>query len=69
MTRPLKELKGFRKVVIGKGETKTVTFALTAEDLAFYRYDLSYGAEPGQFMVFVGGSSETTMAKEFRLVK
>ena len=69
VTRPLKELKGFRKVVIGKGETKKVTFALTAEDLAFYRYDLSYRAEPGQFMVFIGGNSETTLAKEFRLVE
>jgi beta-glucosidase len=69
VTRPLKELKGFRKVFIGKGETKKVTFALTAEDLAFYRYDLSYDAEPGRFMVFVGGNSDTTLADEFRLVE
>jgi beta-glucosidase len=69
VTRPLKELKGFKKVFIGKGETKRVTFALTVEDLVFYRYDLSSGAEPGQFMVFVGGNSDTTMAKEFRLVE
>jgi beta-glucosidase len=69
VTRPLKELKGFRKVFIGKGETKKVTFALRAEDLAFYRYDLSYGAEPGRFMVFVGGNSDTILAEEFRLVE
>jgi beta-glucosidase len=69
VTRPLKELKGFKKVFIGKGATKKVTFALTAEDLAFYRHDLSYDAEPGRFMVFVGGNSDTTMAKEFRLVE
>ncbi len=69
VTRPLKELKGFKKVFIEKGSTKRVTFALTAEDLAFYRYDLSYGAEPGRFTVFVGGNSDTTLAEEFRLIE
>ncbi len=68
VTRPLKELKGFKKIFIGKGASKKVSFTLTAEDLAFYRYDLSYGAEPGQFMVFVGGNSDTTMTGEFLLV-
>ncbi len=69
VTRPLKELKGFRKIFIGKGETKKVIFALRAEDLAFYRYDLSYGAEPGRFMVFVRGNSDTILAEEFRLIE
>jgi beta-glucosidase len=69
VTRPVKELKGFKKIFIGKGATRKVTFALTAEDLAFYRYDLSYGAEPGRVMVLVGGNSDTTMAKEFMLLQ
>lgn len=67
ITRPLKELKGFQKVEIKKGETKTVTFKLSIEDLKFYNSDLDYIAEPGKFQVFVGTDSRTKMMKEFEL--
>ncbi|WP_179316096.1 beta-glucosidase BglX [Winogradskyella undariae] len=67
VTRPVKELKGFQKVEIKKGETKTVSFTLTVEDLKFYNSELDFVAEPGQFQVFVGGNSDTKMMKEFEL--
>ncbi len=69
VTRPVKELKGFQKVEIKKGETKTVTFDISVEDLKFYNSDLDFVAEPGQFHVFVGTDSNTKMMKEFELTK
>ncbi len=57
ITRPVKELKGFQKVHLEKGETKTVTFEITTEDLKFYNYDLEYTWEPGDFDIMVGGNS------------
>ncbi len=69
VTPPVRELKGFEKVFISKGETKTVTFSITPKDLAFYNYDLEFKAEPGEFMVFVGGNSNADKSVEFRLVE
>ena len=56
-TRPVKELKGFQKVAIKAGETKTVTFRMTPEDLKFYNYDLKYDWEPGDFEIMIGTNS------------
>ena len=67
-TRPVKELKGFRKIFFEQGESKEVTFTLTAEDLAFYRGDMSWGSEPGDFHVFVGTASDKVKKAEFRLI-
>ena len=67
VTRPLKELKGFKKIFIKKGETETVTFNLSANDLAFYHQDLQFYAEPGEFMVFVGGNSDAPLSGKFEL--
>ncbi|MEN3324978.1 beta-glucosidase BglX [Mariniflexile soesokkakense] len=67
VTRPVKELKGFQKVEIKKGETKTVTFKLTENDLKFYNSNLDFVAEPGTFRVFVGTNSDTKMMTEFEL--
>ena len=69
VTRPLKELKGFQKIEIKKGDTKTVSFTLSVEDLKFYNSDLDFVAEPGKFHVFVGTDSTTKMMKEFELTK
>lgn len=69
ITRPVKELKGFQKVEIKKGETKTVTFTITEEDLKFYNQNLDFVAEPGKFEVFVGTNSDTKNKEEFELVK
>lgn len=67
VTRPVKELKGFQKIMIKKGETKTVTFNITKEDLMFYNFDLDYVVEPGDFEVFVGGNSATKLKTSFTL--
>ncbi|SHJ01406.1 beta-glucosidase BglX [Pseudozobellia thermophila] len=67
VTRPVKELKGFQKVALKKGETKTVSFNLTIDDLKFYNYDLDFVAEPGDFEVFVGGDSSTEQKLGFTL--
>jgi beta-glucosidase len=63
ITRPVKELKGFSKVMIKKGETKTITFNLTTNDLAFYHPDLKKFWEPGEFIVYTGTSSAETISK------
>ncbi len=62
VTRPVKELKGFQKINLKKGETKTVTFELTAEDLAFYNFNLEFGWEPGDFEIMVGPSSDNVQS-------
>jgi beta-glucosidase len=67
VTRPVKELKGFKKIFIKKDETETVTFKLSANDLAFYHQDLQFYAEPGEFMVFVGGNSNASLSGKIEL--
>ena len=57
VTRPVKELKSFQKVLLQPGETKAVTFTLTPEELKFYNSDLRYDWESGDFEVFIGTSS------------
>jgi beta-glucosidase len=57
VTRPVKELKGFKKVWLQPGETKTVALDITAESLAFYDVNMEYGVEPGDFEIMVGNSS------------
>jgi beta-glucosidase len=57
ITRPVKELKGFQKVFLKAGESKTITFTISPEDLKFYNYDLKYDWEPGEFLIMVGGNS------------
>ncbi len=69
VTRPVKELKDFKKIDFKKGETKTVTFEIDVEDLKFYNSDLDFVAEPGTFQVFVGTNSDEVLNKEFELVK
>ena len=67
VTRPVKELKGFKKISLEPGETKTVTFELRSDDLAFYTRDMEYKAEPGEFKVFTGSSSENVQSASFKL--
>ena len=69
ITRPVKELKGFQKIALKKGETRTVTFTITPEDLKFYNNELKYVLEPGDFRVFVGGNSRDVQAKSFKVVE
>ena len=67
VTRPLKELKGFQKILLKAGESKDIQFQITANDLSFYRQDMSFGWEPGKFTVFVGGNSRDVQQKDFEL--
>jgi len=57
VTRPIKELKGFERVELQPGETKTVTFDITPDRLAFYDINMKYVVEPGEFEIMVGTSS------------
>ena len=57
VTRPVKELKGFQKIMLKAGETKTITFSITPNDLKFYNYDLKYDWEAGDFEIMIGGNS------------
>jgi beta-glucosidase len=57
VTRPVKELKGFQRVTLGPGQTRTVTLEITPEHLAFYDIDMKYVVEPGEFEILVGNSS------------
>ncbi len=67
VTRPVKELHGFRRVHLGAGERRLVSFTIGIQDLAFHDATLTRVAEPGSFTVFVGGSSETGQQARFRL--
>ena len=57
VTRPIKELKGYQRVFLKAGETKTVEFTLEAESLAFYDINMNYVVEPGTFTIMTGSSS------------
>jgi len=67
VTRPVKELKGFQSVVLEPGASKEVVFELTSEDLSFFRRDMSFGPEAGEFKVFIGGNSRDVKEASFRL--
>ena len=67
VTRPLKQLLGFRRLSLRAGETSTVTFVLPARDLAFHDLEMRRVVEPGAFRVLVGGSSEDTKEAGFFL--
>jgi beta-glucosidase len=68
VTRPIKELKGFQKINLKKGEKQTVTFEISVEDLKFYNSDLQFVAEPGEFDIFVGKDSNTDIKTRIELV-
>ena len=57
VTRPVKELKGFRKIGLKPGQTETVAIDITPDLLAFYDINMNYTVEPGEFEVMVGSSS------------
>jgi beta-glucosidase len=57
VTRPVKELKDFKRVFLEPGETKIVEFEITPEKLAFYDINMDFRVEPGQFTLFIGNSS------------
>lgn len=68
-TRPVKELKGFQKVMIHAGQSQKVTFNITPNDLKFYNYDLKYDWEAGDFNIMIGGNSRDVKAVMVNWVK
>lgn len=69
VTRPVKELKGFQKIELKAGETKTITFRITTEDLKFYNYDLKHVWEPGDFEIMIGTNSRDVKKAKVTWVK
>jgi beta-glucosidase len=69
VVRPVKELKGFQQVFLKSGESKTITFKITANDLKFYNSKLEYNYEPGDFKIFIGTNSKDVKEASFTLVK
>jgi len=69
ITRPVKELKGFKKVYIKPKEELIIKFDISTDALAFYRKDFTYGTEPGKFRVFIGGNSRDVLSAEFELME
>ncbi|MDY6944834.1 MAG: beta-glucosidase BglX [Pseudomonadota bacterium] len=68
MTRPIRELKGFRKVRLPPGASADVQFTLTRQDLAFYDQQMQFVAEPGEFDVWVAPSATTGTSRRFVLL-
>lgn len=66
-TRPVKELKGFQKVLIKAGEEKQITFTIAKEQLSFVNEHLQTVVEPGRFQVMIGGNSANTLNAFFEL--
>ncbi len=57
VTRPVKELKAFRRISLKPGETQKVTLTITPEQLAYHNIDMKFAVEPGEFEIMIGGSS------------
>ncbi|MCI6550709.1 MAG: fibronectin type III-like domain-contianing protein, partial [Prevotella sp.] len=68
MVRPVKELKGFKKVFIPKGKTVEVEIEIDANDLGFWTNEMKYVVEPGEFTIMVGPDSQRLQKKNVTLV-
>jgi beta-glucosidase len=68
VTRPVKELKGYQKITLKSGESKTLNFKVTNEDLKFYTRSMNWDSEPGKFKVFVGTNSRDVLEAPFELM-
>ncbi|MCR9290085.1 MAG: beta-glucosidase BglX [Bacteroidetes bacterium] len=68
VTRPVRELKGFQRVHLYPGETKTIIFRLHTDDLSFFDRKMKYVTEPGQFDVWIGGDSRANLKTSFYII-
>lgn len=69
ITRPVKELKGFKRIYLKAGETKNVSFNLCTKDLAFFNQKMQLVTEPGQFHVWIAPDSDSGLREEFEIVE
>ena len=69
VTRAVEELKGFQKILLNGGESKTVTFTITTKDLLFYNSELKYVWEPGDFEIRIGGNSRDVKSAKVKWLK
>ena len=69
MTRPVKELRGFQKVMLAPGESRTLEFPVGKEQLGFYTNDGTFVVEPGDFDIMVGNSSENLLSTTLTITK
>jgi len=69
LTRPVKELKGFRRIRLKPVETHTVLFELSTEDLGFHNSAMRYVVEPGKFNLWVGGNSQAELSADFQIIE
>ncbi|NND82545.1 MAG: beta-glucosidase BglX [Gammaproteobacteria bacterium] len=67
VTRPVKELKGFRRIFLKPGERQRICFTLHTDELGFFNREMNYVTEPGQFHVWIGGSSDASLWAEFEI--
>ena len=68
VTRPIKELKDFKRVKLAAGKSEWVTFDLSTDKLAFYDRNMQLKTEPGQFHLWLGGCSQTGLRHEFEII-
>ena len=66
VTRPVKQLKGFERITLKPGESKEVVFTICREGISFWRQDMTWGPESGDFNIFIGGASDCTKNASFR---
>ena len=65
VTRPVKQLKGFERIILAPGESQEVTFTIDKEMLSFWRQDMTWGPEAGDFQLFIGGASDDVKTASF----
>ena len=69
VTLPVRQLKGFERIELNPGETREVKFAVGPDAVSFHRIDMSYGYEPGDFKVWVGGDSAAALEGSVEIVE
>ena len=67
ISRPVKELKGFKRIHLKSGESQTVSFLITPELLKFYDYNLKYVIEPGDFEIMIGPNSRDVKRRALKV--
>jgi beta-glucosidase len=67
VARPVRELKGFRRIRLGPGEKQTVTFTVSDRDLAFFNQSMQFVTEPGEFQAWIAPDSASGAPVSFRL--